>query len=198
MEGGDAEAAEPGLRTCTGAAYGSSGEKVERIARVESVDTIMDAAQTRFFARAVADPAAISDLWPASMYHHHGLVRHQIEEAKAEERKEPNGLRFYPLKKFGAGARTAEELAYELQRGPSKVRGSSRKCDADPKFPQDRILICRSIGSESSASKMLRKILTSFFRAREYLEVVVQGVKVPGGFTPLRHMNDGWRSLTQG
>ena len=46
------------LRKCTGAAYGSSGEKVERIVGVdpvESVDTIMDAAQTKLFARAVAD-----------------------------------------------------------------------------------------------------------------------------------------------
>ena len=55
------------LRKCTGAAYGSSGEKVERIAGVEPVDTILDGAQTRFFARAVADPAAIGDLWPASL-----------------------------------------------------------------------------------------------------------------------------------
>jgi len=55
------------LRKCTGAAYGSSGEKVERIAGVEAVDTILDGAQTRFFARAVADPTAIGDLWPASL-----------------------------------------------------------------------------------------------------------------------------------
>ena len=40
------------LRRCMGAAYGPCGEKVERIMGVESEDTIMDAAQTRFFARA--------------------------------------------------------------------------------------------------------------------------------------------------
>ena len=45
---------------------GSSGEKIERIAieriaGVVQVHTIMDAAQTRFFARAVADPSAIGD-----------------------------------------------------------------------------------------------------------------------------------------
>ena len=40
---------------------------MERIAGVEPVDTILDGAQTRFFARAVADPAAIGDLWPASL-----------------------------------------------------------------------------------------------------------------------------------
>ena len=55
------------LRKCTGAAYRSSGEKVEKIAGVEPVDTILDRAQTRFFARAVADPAAIGDLWMASL-----------------------------------------------------------------------------------------------------------------------------------
>ena len=55
------------LRKCTGAAYRSSGEKVERIAGVEPVDTILDGAQTRFFARAVADPAAIGDLWSATL-----------------------------------------------------------------------------------------------------------------------------------
>ena len=45
----------------------SSGEKIERIAGVEPVNTILDAAQTRFFARAVADPEAIGDLWPSSV-----------------------------------------------------------------------------------------------------------------------------------
>ena len=67
LEGGDAKLQNQALRKCTGAAYGSSGEKVERIAGVESVDTILDGAQTRFFARAVADPSAIGDLWPASL-----------------------------------------------------------------------------------------------------------------------------------
>ena len=57
----------PALRKCTGADYGSSGEKVEKITGVKPVDTILDAAQTRFFARAVADPSAIVDLWPASL-----------------------------------------------------------------------------------------------------------------------------------
>ena len=55
------------LRKCTGAAYGSSGVKVERITGVESVNTIINVAQTRFFPRAVADPTAIGDLWPASI-----------------------------------------------------------------------------------------------------------------------------------
>ena len=58
------------LRKCTGADYGSSGEKVERTAGVESVDAILDGAQTRFFARAVADPTAIGDLWPTSLKPH--------------------------------------------------------------------------------------------------------------------------------
>ena len=40
---------------------------MERIAGVEPVDTILDGAQTWFFARAVADPTAIGDLWPASL-----------------------------------------------------------------------------------------------------------------------------------
>ena len=55
------------LRKCTGAAYGSAGEKVERVAGVEPVDTILDGAQTQFFARVVADPTAIGDLWPTSL-----------------------------------------------------------------------------------------------------------------------------------
>ena len=50
------------LRKCTGAAYGSLGEKVEKVAEVEPVDTILDGAQTRFFARAVADPTVIGEL----------------------------------------------------------------------------------------------------------------------------------------
>ena len=50
----------PGLTLM--ALFGSSGEKMERIVGVESVDTIIDAARTRFFARAVADPTAIGDL----------------------------------------------------------------------------------------------------------------------------------------
>ena len=41
--------------------------KVEKIAGVEAVDTIMEAAQARFFARAVADPSAVGDLWSASL-----------------------------------------------------------------------------------------------------------------------------------
>ena len=63
----DGEAQNQALRKCTGAAYGSSGEKIERIAGVEPVNTILDATQTRFFARAVADPEAIGDLWPSSV-----------------------------------------------------------------------------------------------------------------------------------
>lgn len=63
MESGDAEAAKPS----TGAAYGSSGIKVERIAGVEPVNTIMEAVQTRFFARVVVDPLAIGDLWPVPL-----------------------------------------------------------------------------------------------------------------------------------
>ena len=50
------------LRKCTGAAYRSLGEKVERIVGVEPVDMILDRAQTQFFARVVADPTVIGDL----------------------------------------------------------------------------------------------------------------------------------------
>ena len=31
------------------------------------MDTILDGAQTRFFARALANPTAVGDLWPASL-----------------------------------------------------------------------------------------------------------------------------------
>ena len=34
---------------------------------MEPVDTILDGVQTLFFARAVADPTAIGDLWPTSL-----------------------------------------------------------------------------------------------------------------------------------
>ena len=66
------------LRKCTGASYGSSGTKVEKIAGIEAVDTIMEAAQ-RFFARAVADPSAVGNLWLAS------LNPNNIEEEWVEE-----------------------------------------------------------------------------------------------------------------
>ena len=67
LEGAEGVEQNQALRKCIGAAYGSSGGKVERIVGVESVDTTMDAAQTRFFARAVVDLAAIGDFWPVSI-----------------------------------------------------------------------------------------------------------------------------------
>ena len=45
------------LKKATGAVQGSSMEKVDKIAGVEDVDTIMKAAQARFDARSMADPA---------------------------------------------------------------------------------------------------------------------------------------------
>ena len=67
VESGNAEAAEPGTLD-EGSLWRLVRENAERIAGVELIDTIMEAAQTRFFERAVADPAAIGDLWPASIH----------------------------------------------------------------------------------------------------------------------------------
>ena len=63
-----------GRQRCKGCRIKPSGsvlelptDHLEKIAGVEAVDTIMEAAQTRFFARAVADPSAVGDLWSASL-----------------------------------------------------------------------------------------------------------------------------------
>ena len=42
-------------------------EKVNRIAGVEEVDTIMRASQVRFVARSMADPSRVRDIWPKSV-----------------------------------------------------------------------------------------------------------------------------------
>ena len=47
-----------------GAVQGSSIEKVNRIAGVEEVDTIMRASQVRFVARSMADPLGVGNMWP--------------------------------------------------------------------------------------------------------------------------------------
>ena len=54
------------LKKSTGAVQGSSIEKVNRIAGVEEVDTIMRASQVRFIARSMADPSGVGDMWPKS------------------------------------------------------------------------------------------------------------------------------------
>ena len=59
MEGGDAEAAESGTSEVH---WGCLWVSVEKITGVESVDTIMDTTQTRFFARAVADPRSVTSV----------------------------------------------------------------------------------------------------------------------------------------
>ena len=43
-------------------------EKVNRIAGVEGVDTIMRASQVRFVARSMADPSGVGDMWPKSAW----------------------------------------------------------------------------------------------------------------------------------
>ena len=67
VEGGDAEASESGTLEVHWGCLWVLRNKFGGIVGVESVDTIMDAAQTRFFARAVVDPTAIGDLWPESI-----------------------------------------------------------------------------------------------------------------------------------
>ena len=53
------------LRKCTGATLVASREKVNYIARVEDVKTILDSTQVRYLARCATDPATTSDLWDA-------------------------------------------------------------------------------------------------------------------------------------
>ena len=53
------------LRKCTGATLGASREKVNYIARVEDVKTILDSTQVRCLARWATDPATTSDFWDA-------------------------------------------------------------------------------------------------------------------------------------
>ena len=50
------------LKKATGAVQGSSMEKVNKIAGVEDVETIMRANQARFIARCMADPAGVGDI----------------------------------------------------------------------------------------------------------------------------------------
>ena len=53
------------LRKCAGATLGASREKVNYIARVEDVKTILDSTQVRYLARCATDPPMTSDLWDA-------------------------------------------------------------------------------------------------------------------------------------
>ena len=53
------------LRKCTGTTLGASMEKVNYIARVEDVKTILDSTQVRYLARCATDPATTLDLWDA-------------------------------------------------------------------------------------------------------------------------------------
>ena len=48
---------------CTGAVLGANRQKVNVIAAVEDVDTILQATQTRYMARCIADPATTADIW---------------------------------------------------------------------------------------------------------------------------------------
>ena len=52
-------------RKCTGATLGASREKVNYMARVEDVKTILDSTQVRYLARCATDPATTSDPWEA-------------------------------------------------------------------------------------------------------------------------------------
>ena len=52
------------LRKATGTVQGTSAEKVNQIAGVESVDIHMDNNQVRFVARCVEDPTKLGDMLP--------------------------------------------------------------------------------------------------------------------------------------
>ena len=51
------------LRKCTGAVLGANKEKVNAIAGVEDVETILDASQQRYMARCIANPSTTEDIW---------------------------------------------------------------------------------------------------------------------------------------
>ena len=55
------------LRTCTGAIIGSDMEKVNKLAAVEDVDTILEAGQMRFMARSMGDPSTSRDIWDSAL-----------------------------------------------------------------------------------------------------------------------------------
>ena len=51
------------MRKCTGAVLGSNKEKVNKIAVVEDVETILNTGQARYIARCMADPSTTDDIW---------------------------------------------------------------------------------------------------------------------------------------
>ena len=50
------------LRKCTGAVLGANRQKVNVIAAVEDVETILQATQTRYMAKCMADPSTTADI----------------------------------------------------------------------------------------------------------------------------------------
>ena len=67
LESRDVQAAEPGTSKVRWGSLWVFRRKGGKNWGVEPVDMILDGAQTRFFTRAVADPTAVGDLWPASL-----------------------------------------------------------------------------------------------------------------------------------
>ena len=67
------------LRKCTGTTLGASREKVNYIARVEDVKTILDSTQARYPARCATDPATTSDLWDAPQQQQHVWDDHLVD-----------------------------------------------------------------------------------------------------------------------
>ena len=51
------------MRKCTGAVLGANRQKVNAIAAVGDVETILQATQTRYMARCMADPSTTADIW---------------------------------------------------------------------------------------------------------------------------------------
>src|SRR6266576_305442 len=60
------------LRKCTGAVLGANISKVNAIAGVEDVDTILDSTQARYMARCMSDPTTTKDLWIAAQRENKG------------------------------------------------------------------------------------------------------------------------------
>ena len=54
------------LRKCMGATIGASREKVNLMARLEDVETILNSSQVRYLARCASDPSTSEDIWKAT------------------------------------------------------------------------------------------------------------------------------------
>ena len=91
------------LRKCTGAVLGSSKQKINKIAAVEDVETILNIGQARYMARCMADPSITEDIWEEEVPNKTGrlwndhLTPWNPPKGSKRQRRVPNSSRT-PLK----------------------------------------------------------------------------------------------------